>query len=311
MIAVRDLVKRYGHVTALDGVTFDVQRGEVLGFLGPNGAGKSTTMRVLAGVLAPTSGTVTVDGLDAVEQSIEVRHRIGVLPENNPLYLDMRVAGALRFVGAARNMSSAEVERRLPIVLKETATSHVAGRFIGELSKGYRQRVGLAQALLAEPEILLLDEPTVGLDPAQIIEIRELIQRIGERKTIILCSHILPEVQATCGRILIINRGKIVASGTPEELASRARGKTSLTVVVEGPKDAVAAALAAVEGVTEVKAGAHEGNAHTFRLSTGAGVDARAAVAKAVSHHGWVLLELSAQGASLEDVFLQLTTSEG
>lgn len=310
MISVRDLTKQYGSFTALQGVTFDVRPKEVVGFLGPNGAGKSTTMKILTGVLAPTSGEVRVDGMDVLEQTTEVRSRIGALPENNPLYLDMRVESFLQWAGTMRGMSRDALRARIPKVLAATGTEEVRRRYIGTLSKGFRQRTGLAQALLADPEILILDEPTVGLDPKQIIEIRELIRKVGREKTVILCSHILPEVQATCSRIIIISKGRIVASGSPDELAAQTGSASSYTVTIRGPEHAVRTALAALPGVSSVDVLERPEHAVRLRVVAAADADPRDDIFRATKDGGWALLELAEHQANLEDVFLNLTTKE-
>ncbi len=306
-IAVQDLRKQYGSTVALDGVSFAVEPGEVVGFLGPNGAGKSTTLRILTGFLAPTSGTATVDGLDAVDDSLEVRRRIGYLPEHAPVYAEMRVDDYLAFVCAARCLPRSQHRSRIEDTAEQVGLSEVLRRPIGQLSKGYRQRVGLAQALVHDPPILILDEPTTGLDPNQIAGIRALVQEIGKTKTVLLSSHILQEVQAVCGRVLIVAGGRIVGFGTPAELEAQAAGGSRIDLVVQGAGD-LRGSLAALEGVTAVEACAGEGAGSAgWTLHCAAGADPRAAVFGAVVQAGGVLLELRREGGRLEDVFRALT----
>jgi ABC-2 type transport system ATP-binding protein len=307
VITVSGVSKRFGHTLAVDDVSFEVARGEVLGLLGPNGAGKTTTMRILSCYLPADTGSASVAGFDVAAEPLEVRRRLGYLPENNPLYLEMTVREYLDLVAAVRGVPRAEVGRRIARALESCAIGPVAGRIIGQLSKGYRQRVGLAGALLHDPEILILDEPTVGLDPSQIIEIRELIRGIGREKTVLLSSHILPEVEATCQRVLIFNEGHLVGQGTPAELAAQARGSEFVDLAVRGPREPVAAALAAVPGVAECAAAGEEAGVPRFRVRCEAGADPREALAAAIAAAGWGLLELHAERLSLEDVFLKLT----
>jgi ABC-2 type transport system ATP-binding protein len=306
-IEVQDLRKVYGETVALDGVSFAVEPGEVVGFLGPNGAGKSTAMRILTGFLAPTSGTATVDGFDTVTQSIEVRRRIGYLPESAPVYREMRVDEYLRFVCAARSMPRAERRGRIDETAERVGLTDVLRRPIGELSKGYRQRVGLAQAMVHDPPILILDEPTTGLDPNQLAGIRELVIEIGATRTVLLSSHILQEVQAMCGRVLIVNSGRIVGFGTPAELEARASGGARIELVVQGGVG-LRAAFEAISGVVVVDDSAGEGpGTQGWTLMCSAGVDPRADVFAAVVSAGGTLLELRREGGRLEDVFRTLT----
>lgn len=302
MIEVEHLTKYYGDVPAIQDVTFQVDRGEVLGFLGPNAAGKTTTMRILTGFLPPSSGTARVAGYDVFHDSIEVRKRIGYLPETVPLYPEMTVYGYLDFVARLRRMENRE--HRIWEVMERLALDDHADELIGKLSKGYRQRVGVAQALIHDPEILILDEPTIGLDPKQIIEVRELIRELGKDHTIILSTHILPEVSQTCQRVIIINQGRIVAVDTPERLTARLKGAERIFVQLAKPDEHVIPKLSAIEGVTAVEA--REGGA--FEIESALGVDRRAEIAEVAVKHGWGLLELRPMGMSLEDIFLQLTT---
>ena len=311
MISVSGVSKRFGRTLAVDDVSFEVARGEVLGLLGPNGAGKTTTMRILSCYLSADTGSATVAGYDVAAEPLQVRRRLGYLPENNPLYLEMTVDEYLALVAEVRGVPRAELGRRIGYAYEACGLGAVRGRIIGQLSKGFRQRVGLAGALLHDPEILILDEPTVGLDPSQIIEIRELIRGIGREKTVLLSSHILPEVEATCQRVLIFNEGHLVGQGTPGELAAQARGSEFVDLVVRGPRDDVARALAAVPGVAECLEAGEEGGAPRFRVRCEPGTDPREELAAAVARGGWGLLELHAERLSLEDVFLKLTGGEG
>jgi ABC-2 type transport system ATP-binding protein len=293
-------------------VTFTVRRGEVLGFLGPNGAGKSTTMKMLTCYLSPTAGRAVVAGHDVFDESIEVRRRIGYLPEDTPIYRDMTVVEVLQFAAAMRGMDPANIEPRIKEVGNRCGLGDVAGKLVGELSKGYRQRVGLAQAMLHDPDILILDEPTSGLDPNQIVEIRSLIKEIGREKTVILSTHILPEVQATCSRILIISGGKLVADGTPDELRARERGGRYRVVVESNgiPKEAIRDRLKSLAGVARCEPLAGEEGAHAFTIDAAAANDLRKPIFRTAVDNRWTLLELARESASLEDVFRNMTTGE-
>ena len=307
MIEVRELSKHFGDVAAVDGISFVAQKGEILGFLGPNGAGKTTTMRVITGFLPPTSGTATVAGFDVVEESMEVRKRIGYLPELPPVYPDMTVEAYLRFVARIKGVSSAHIRSRLDETMERTAATHVRNTVIGHLSKGYRQRVGLAQALVHDPEVLILDEPTAGLDPKQIIEIRELITGLGGDRTVILSTHILPEVSMTCEKVVIISNGRIVGSGTPQSLTSQLREGEVLRAQISGPKDEVRQLVAGVAGVIDVQSDGEQ----DFVVTTTADADVRDRLSGAVVGAGYGLRELRSQEVSLEEIFLRLTTEEG
>ncbi len=312
MIKVDNLTKKYGLTRAVDAVTFSVHQGEVLGFLGPNGAGKSTTMKILTCFLAPTSGSAQVAGFDAFDQSLEVRRHVGYLPEDTPLYKDMSVLEHLEFAANMHGMSGAVVHQRIKEIGGRCGLSDVAGKLVGELSKGYRQRVGLAQAMLHDPDILILDEPTSGLDPNQIAEIRTLIKEVGKEKTVILSTHILPEVQATCSRMLIISGGKLVADGTPDELRAREKA-TRYRLVVEAngaAAEAVKEKVATLAGVTQCLKIAGEDGAHTFAIDGAAKSDLRKPLYRVAVDNHWTLLELTREAASLEDVFRNLTTGE-
>ena len=310
MIKVEGVTKRYGPFTAVRNISFEVERGEIVGFLGPNGAGKTTTMRILTGFLPPTEGTAIVAGYDVIEEPIEVKRRIGYLPENPPVYPEMDVEGYLTFVARLKGIPSAEIPARIDAVLERVSIGHVREKLIGKLSKGYRQRVGLAQALIHSPDVLILDEPTVGLDPKQIIEVRELIRSLAGEHTIILSTHILSEVASTCNRIIIINEGRIEASDTPENLRSRLQGAESTQVEVEGPAVEVEARLAATPGVARVSRATDSNGFPVFTVDSEPGARVRSALARAVVEAGWGLHGLRAVGMSLEDVFLKITTEE-
>jgi ABC-2 type transport system ATP-binding protein len=311
LIEISHLTKVYGTKTAVQDVTFSVARGEILGFLGPNAAGKTTTMRILTCYMPATDGTASIAGFDVFEQSMEVRRRIGYLPENPPLYTEMTVEKYLEFVGGIKGLDRRLLKTRVPEVMERTSIRGEAGRIIKHLSKGYRQRVGIAQALIHNPEVLILDEPTVGLDPKQIIEVRELIKGLGGDHTIILSTHILPEVSMTCGRVIIINEGRVVASDTTENLTRRLRGSDSLYVEVDAPAEAVEAKVKTLKGVTRVVPGKPDrGRQAGFTVEAELGMDVRRDLAAMVVGQGWGLLELRPVGMSLEDVFLRLTTKE-
>ena len=306
MIEVDQLTRYFGPVPAINKVSFRAYRGEILGFLGPNGAGKTTTMRMLTGYLPPSSGTARIAGHDVVAESMAARREIGYLPESTPLYPEMTIAGYLDFMARLRGVVDrhAAVER----VMGRVSIDHRADDLIGHLSKGYRQRVGIAQALVHDPSVIILDEPTIGLDPRQILEVRGLIQELGGDHTVILSTHILPEAQQLCDRVLIIKSGQIVAEDSPEDLMSRVSGGDRLRVTLGGDvaADAVSAALGRLAGVEGVEAQGSGG----FEVRLAGGVDPRAEVARTLVEQGWPLLELRHSGASLEDVFLELTRSE-
>jgi ABC-2 type transport system ATP-binding protein len=312
MIEVDGLTKDYGATRAVDQVSFSVRKGEVLGFLGPNGAGKSTTMKILTCFLSPSAGRAKVAGYDVFDESLEVRRRIGYLPEDTPIYRDMTVLEFLEFAADMRGMDSATSPGRIKEIGERCGLGEVAGKLVGELSKGYRQRVGLAQAMLHDPDILLLDEPTSGLDPNQIVEIRSLIREIGREKTVILSTHILPEVQATCSRILIISGGKLVADGTPEALRAREKGGRYRVVVESNGviREAIRDRLAALPGVARCEIIGGEDGTHAFALDAAAASDLRKPIFRAAVDNRWTLLELLRESASLEDVFRNLTTGE-
>ncbi len=315
LVALTDVVKAFDGVRAVDGVSFEIDRGEVVGFLGPNGAGKTTAMRLLTQYLEPDEGRIEIDGRSIEERPAELRRRIGYLPETNPLYTDMLVGEYLEFMGRLRGMSSGDLARRMDEVVVQTGIEDRYYQPIDHLSKGYRQRVGLAQAILAEPEILILDEPTEGLDPNQRVEIRNLITHLGSDRTVLLSTHVLQEVQRTCSRVLIINRGKIIADGSVDALvASGARG-ARISVEIEAPRAEARAALEALPGVASVEPGEvaePETTAERARFEVrGEGdLDPRREISELAAEHRWPLWELHLEQESLEDTFRELTSSE-
>jgi ABC-2 type transport system ATP-binding protein len=310
MIEVQNLTKRYGSFTAVNDVSFRAEKGEILGFLGPNGAGKTTTMRVLTGYMPPTGGTAVVAGCDVIDQPIEAKRRTGYLPETPPLYPDMTILEYLTFCSKIKGLPRSERASRVATVMERTRIADMSRRYCGKLSKGYRQRVGLAQALLHNPDVLILDEPTAGLDPKQIIETRQLIKELGGDHTVILSTHILPEVSQTCHRVVIINKGHVVAVDSPDNLTARLGRSASIYVQVETMGADAGATLAAVPGVSAVTATDGDGPIRAFEVHAEADQDVRRALAAAVVNHGWGLLELRATRVSLEDVFLQLTMED-
>ena len=310
MIEVDRLTKRYGPTLAVSDVSFRVEKGEVLGFLGPNGAGKTTTMRVITGYLPPTEGTVRVAGYDVAEQPIEAKRHTGYLPESPPVYPDMRVTEYLAFVGRIKGVPRRDLKTRINEVSEKCAITDVRNRQIGKLSKGYRQRVGLAQALIHNPDVLVLDEPTAGLDPKQIIETRALIRNLAGQHTVVLSTHILPEVSKTCERVVVINGGKVAAVGKPDELTHRLQGFETVLVTAEGPASEMKERMERVAGVNQVEQhDAFDGRA-TFEIHSAKDQDVRAELARAVVESQWKLLELRTSGMSLEDIFLKLTTKD-
>ncbi len=311
MIAVKDLVKYYGPRAALAGVSFEAKPGEVLGLLGPNAAGKTTTMRIITGFLAASSGTVTVDGYDVNTNPIEAKRQIGYLPEMVPSYPEMTVAGYLGFVADLRGVPGKVKRARIDETMELTRITNVRDQLIGKISRGYRQRVGIAQALIHRPKVVILDEPTIGLDPKQIIETRHLIKSLGGDHTVILSSHILPEVSMTCHRVVIINEGKVAAVDTTENLTRRLQGSERIRLEVRGPHAEVLAKLKAVPRVLSVAAEAGQADGRSlFTVECEPGADARERLAATIVGAGWGLLELHGVGMSLEDIFLKLTTKE-
>ena len=312
MITVKELTKRYARNTAVDHISFEIQKGQIVGFLGPNGAGKTTTMRMLTCFLPPTAGRATVAGFDVLEEPMEVKKRIGYLPEMPPLYPEMRTGEYLEFVGSLKGLAKTELAKRVDYVSERCAVSDVRGRLISKLSKGYRQRVGLAQAIIHNPEVLILDEPTAGLDPKQINETRDLIKSLAGDHTIILSTHILPEVEQTCEQVIIINKGKVIATDSVNNLQSRARGAESVVVEVgsrNGDLDyaAIQKRLERVSGVNKVIFKEKRETRNVFEVEGGKGRLVRGDLARAVVEAGWDLNELRPSAMSLEEVFLQLT----
>lgn len=308
MIKVSHLTKRYGNFTAVSDVSFEIEKGEVVGFLGPNGAGKTTTIRMITGFLPPSAGKVEVAGFDALEEAEEVKKRIGYLPENVPLYQDMEVEAFLNFFAELKHIRKKERKKRVAKIIERCGLKSVKKEIIKRLSKGFRQRVGIAQALIGDPEVLILDEPTIGLDPKQVVEIRNLIKELGKKRTIILSTHILPEVSEVCNRVIIISQGKIVASDTPEKLTSSMAGVERVVVKIKGPVDQVFSSLSQLEGVKSVKEEKRfDGDVTSFIVESALGVDLRKLLAKEVINRGWDLLELRKETLKLEDIFLKLT----
>jgi ABC-2 type transport system ATP-binding protein len=310
VIEVQHLTKRYGPVTAVNDVSFKAERGEILGFLGPNGAGKTTTMRVLTGYMPPTDGKAIVAGYDVLEQPIEAKRRTGYLPETPPLYPDMTVVDYLTFCARIKGVPRSERTSRVKSTMERTRVADMAKRHCGKLSKGYRQRVGLAQALLHNPDVLILDEPTAGLDPKQIIETRRLIKELGGDHTVILSTHILPEVSQTCHRVVIINNGRVVAVDTPENLTARLGGSGALYIEVDSMGADAGNVLGAIPGVIGVSVSETRGGISGYEVSSAAGRDVRRELASTVVGQGWGLLELRPVRMSLEDIFLHLTTED-
>ena len=310
MIEVENLTKYYGPRAAIRDLNFEVAKGEILGFLGPNGAGKTTTMRILTGYLPPTSGVARVAGYNTFSQSLEARRHIGYLPESVPLYTEMEVAPYIDFMARIRGVPGRARRARVNYAMEALHLTHMRDRVIGKLSKGYRQRVGIAQALVANPDVLILDEPTIGLDPRQIIDTRNLIKGLAGEHTVILSTHILPEVSATCTRVIIINDGEIAAIDTPENLTRRLRGAETLQIEVRGPRDDVAQRLRALPRVIDVTStGAADGR-NAFTVACELGADLREELVATVVQQGWGLLELRAVGLSLEEIFLRIITEE-
>ncbi len=311
MIEVEHLSKVYGTRKAVDDISFKVEKGEILGFLGPNGAGKTTTMRILTCFMPATDGTARVAGYDVFEESLEVRRRIGYLPENPPLYPEMTVQSYLNFVAKIKGTPAGKRKAQVDDVVEKCSVGDVRNRVIGKLSKGYKQRVGLAQALLNSPEVLILDEPTIGLDPKQISEVRSLIKSLSGEHTVILSTHILPEVSMTCDRVVIIHKGKVLAMDTVEGLTHQFAGAERIALIVDGPKDDVRDKLQSVDGVIDVKVdGGSNGHPSSFTVECKLNSDLRRVLASAVVSQGWGLLELRGVSMSLEDVFINLVTQE-
>lgn len=311
MIEVEHLTKSYGQARAVNDISFKVEKGEILGFLGPNGAGKTTTMRILTGYLPATGGTARIAGFDVFEQSMEVRKRIGYLPETPPLYPDMAVGDYLAFVARIKGVAAGDVGKRVEAAMKMTNIADRKDWLIKKLSRGYKQRVGIAQAIVHNPDVVILDEPTVGLDPNQIKEVRKLIKDLAGEHTIILSTHILPEVEMTCDRVVIINRGKIAAIDTTSNLTTQLKGGERVRVVVRGGGNGLPGSLSALEGVSRVeREGEASGDLSAFMIESEQGTDLRPEIAARIVKEGFDLLELRAVSLSLEDIFMQLTTEE-
>jgi ABC-2 type transport system ATP-binding protein len=309
MIKVEHLTKRYGRVAAVDDLSFHVADGEIVGFLGPNGAGKTTTMRILSTFMPATGGSVTVAGFDVFRDSLDVRRMIGYLPENVPLYTDMRVTEYLTYRGRLKGLQGKRLRMRIEEVIAVCSLTEVRTSIVGQLSRGYTQRVGLADSLLHEPKVLILDEPTIGLDPNQIRHIRNLIKSLGKRHTILLSSHILPEIEMTCERVLIINKGKIIASDTPKKLVELMKGNPQLIAEIKGNCDDILAKLRTIPGLVGVT-GIQNGEWNRFTCDCEKGPDVRTAIFATVSANGWMLRELREEKRNLEDAFVSMTTCE-
>ncbi|MFQ6025886.1 MAG: ABC transporter ATP-binding protein [Dehalococcoidia bacterium] len=309
MIQASNLTHYYGPQPAIEDVNFGVRKGEILGFLGPNGAGKTTTMRILTGFMPPTRGQVTLGGFDVVEDSLEVRRRVGYLPETVPLHTEMNVTSYLKYMGTLRAMNSRAIKSRIDDVIDVCRLGDYHKTIIGKLSKGFRQRVGIAQAILHEPDVLVLDEPTIGIDPIQVVETRRLIQDLGKQQTVVLSSHILPEVSMICERVLIIHQGRIAAEDTPDNLAQRWQGVEHLEVEVGGPVSEVLPVLRRIPGVSAVEHRSLQGR-EVYTVRAQEGEDLRDEISRAVVSKGWSLLSMNMVGMSLEDIFLRLTTTE-
>jgi len=291
-------------------MSFQVEKGEILGFLGPNGAGKTTTMRIITGYMPASEGTVRVDGFDVFDNPLDVRRRIGYLPENPPLYLEMTVMGYLRFVAKIKGVPKDKIHQEVARVMERASISDVKERIIDKLSKGYKQRVGIAQALLNDPPVLILDEPTIGLDPKQIHEVRELVKDLAGQHTVVLSTHILPEVEQTCHRVIIIDRGKIVAVDTPQNLRLQLQGSERVSIEVQGPASEIMSKLKAMPGVVTVQKIAENDSRHRFQVEGELRKDIRSDLARTIVQNGWGLYELQSATMSLEDIFLKLTTAE-
>ena len=310
MIEVEHLVKSYGQARAVNDISFKVEKGEILGFLGPNGAGKTTTMRVLTGYLPATGGTARIAGFDVFEQSLEVRKRIGYLPETPPLYPEMSVTDYLTFVSRIKGVATAEIPNRVAEAMRMTTLTERKDELIKRLSRGFKQRVGIAQAIVHNPDVIILDEPTVGLDPNQIKEVRSLIKNLAGQHTIILSTHILPEVEMTCDRVVIINKGRIVAVDTTRNLTTQLKGGERVHLQVKGSAEELRDSIAAIKGVRNVEIKSTEDSLVTADVESESGTDLRPQIAMRVINKGFDLLELRAVNLTLEDIFMQLTTEE-
>jgi len=310
MVEVKNLTKYYGNFLAIEDVSFEVKKGEIVGFLGPNGAGKTTTMRIITGFLPPSSGTASVAGFDLVDKSQQARSHIGYLPETVPLYTDMTVESYLSFMGTIRGMSPKRIKSRTGEVIDACRLGDYRNTHVGKLSKGFRQRVGIAQAVIHEPAVLVLDEPTIGIDPIQVVETRQLIKNLSGSHTVILSTHILPEVSMLCNRVLIINEGLIVAEDTPKNLANTLQGVERLEVEIQGPTKDIIPVLKKIRGVVDVTAVTDGNDENIYKIQARRGLDLRPTVSKTVISNGWSLLNLQLVSMSLEEIFLKLTVDE-
>jgi ABC-2 type transport system ATP-binding protein len=312
LIELKNITKYYGNFPAVTDISFKINRGEIVGLLGPNGAGKSTTMKMITGFMPPSSGELTIDGYDIVHESIEARKKIGYLPETVPLYTDMTVYSYIEYMGKLRGLNNKNIKSKADHVIEVCKLGDYKNSLISKLSKGFRQRVGIAQAIIHEPEVLILDEPTIGIDPNQVVETRQLIRNLSGEHTLVLSSHILPEVSSICERVLIINEGEIAASDTIENLSSLVAGKSKMEVDIIGSPESIKTKLEKIEGVRSidlwVKKSSNEYT--TFSIESDISVDIRAEVSKTIVENKWGLLRLESMGMSLEDIFLKITTSE-
>lgn len=309
LIVAEALSKFYKGFAAIEDISFSISQGEIVGFLGPNGAGKTTAMRILAGYMPPSAGAARIAGFDTVEASQEARRRVGYLPESVPLYNDLTIRGYLGYMGTLRGMAGRELKRRIDEAVETVHAAEYVDTAIGKLSKGYRQRVGIAQAILHNPPVVILDEPTVGIDPVQVVETRRVIQSLGSEHTVLLSSHILPEVSMVCGRVLIIHEGRLVADGDPDELAERLAGNVVVEADIRGPAGPVSAALSGIPGVASVSSDVR-GEVGTYRVEVQTGSSVHESVAGVVVTAGWTLLRLQRAPITLEDVFVQLTEED-
>jgi ABC-2 type transport system ATP-binding protein len=311
MIEVSDLTKRYAGHTAVDDISFTVERGEIVGLLGPNGAGKSTTMRILSSFLPATSGTARVAGLDVFHDSLEVRRRIGFMPENNPLHTDMRVREYLKFRARLKGLGIRQSRERVDTVMEQCGITDVSKKLIGQLSKGYKQRVGLADALVHEPELIILDEPTIGLDPHQIRAVRSLIKGLAEKHTVLISTHILPEVEMTCSRVLIMFEGRILAADTTDNLHRRMSSNGQIIAEISAPAQQLHECWAQMPEIESFNISALDGSFQRCALTAREGMDLRPAIFQIAKDHGWALRELTRSRHSLEDIYVQVTRPDG
>lgn len=307
MISVKNLSKKFNKQEVLRNVSFEINKGEVVGFLGPNGAGKTTTMRILTGFIPMTSGLAKIDNLDVFEDSLKIRKKVGYLPETTPLYQDMTVNEYLKFIAEIKQVAKEKREEQITSCKQKCGLTEVEDKLIKTLSKGYKQRVGIAQALIGEPEVLILDEPTIGLDPKQIIEIRNLIKNLGKSKTVILSTHIMQEVSAVCDKVIIINEGRIVATDTPENLTSSLAGGMKVKLLVKGPAAEISRCLSSLDSVKKAEVISEKKDGVTIKIESEKNNDPRQVVASAIIRNNWGLLEMTQESMNLEDIFLKLT----